>query len=285
MKKIYIVAEISQNHNGDMNIAKDLIDDARLAGCDAVKLNKRDLAHELTDEAYDRIYDSPNSFGKTYGEHRKFLEFSEEQHRILKKYANNRGMDYLLSICDIPSLEFALELGTPLIKIPSKEITNLPLLKEISATGEQIAFSIGLATDFDIKNAIGLLYSDDIIMVVCTSQYPTELDNVNLNRLKEFPKQRKGFSSHIPDPMLGVAAVAMGAEYIEFHITLDRTMKGSDHQVSLELDEFAFMVSAIRDLQIALGSREFPTTLPSYLNSSKKKLMKKECEDGIWRIQ
>jgi len=284
MKKVYIVAEISQNHNGDMDIAKELIEDARSAGCDAVKLNKRDLSHELTDEAYGRIYDSPNSFGNTYGEHRKFLEFSPEQHRILKKYANNRGLDYLLSICDIPSLELAVELDCKLIKIPSKEITNLPLLREVAKLDKTVAFSIGLATEWDIKNAMQIFAGNEAIMVICTSQYPCELDNVNLNRLKEYPKWRKGFSSHLPDPAIGIAAVALGAEYIEFHITLDREMKGSDQIVSLEVDELAYMVECIRDLQIALGSSRFPQTLPEYLQPIKKKLMKKECEDGVYRI-
>jgi sialic acid synthase SpsE len=121
-------------------------------------------------------------------------------------------------------------------------------------------------------------------MVICTSEYPADLDNVNLDRMYEFPKWRKGFSSHVPDPMLGIAAVAMGAEYIEYHITMDREMKGSDHIVALELDELAYLVASIRDLQIALGSRVILETLPQYLESTKKKLMKEKCEDGVYRI-
>jgi sialic acid synthase SpsE len=284
MRKVYIVAELSQNHNGEIDIAKELIEDAKLAGCDAVKLNKRDLSHELTDEAYDRPYNNINSFGETYGQHRKFLEFNEEQHRFLKRYTNNRGMDYILSVCDIPSLEFALELDCPLIKIPSKEINNVPLLDAINKTDKKVAFSIGLATRFDIKRAMGILYGHETIMVICTSEYPADLDNVNLDRMYEFPKWRKGFSSHVPDPMLGIAAVAMGAEYIEYHITMDREMKGSDHIVALELDELAYLVASIRDLQIALGSRVILETLPQYLESTKKKLMKEKCEDGVYRI-
>jgi len=284
MKKVYIVAEISQNHNGDIAIAKALIEDAAIAGCDAVKLNKRDLSHELTDEAYNRIYDNPNSFGKTYGEHRKFLEFSEEQHRFLKKYANNRGLDYVLSVCDIPSLVFALSLDPPFIKIPSKEINNIALLKKCQNLMVPIVYSIGLATEFDIKRARAMLTKKSNIMVVCTSEYPTDLDNIHLNRLKAIPKQKKGFSCHTPDPCLGIAAVAMGAEYIEYHITLDRTMKGSDHEVALEVEEMNFMVGVIRDIQIALGSEEFWGELPPYLEKTRRKLRKEECEDGVWRI-
>lgn len=283
MNKVYIVAEVSQNHNGDMDIAKQLIEDARMAGCDAVKFNKRDLSHELTDEAYKRIYDSPNAFKRTYGKHREFLELSEDQHRFLKRFANNRGLDYLLSVCDIPSLEFALSLDPPLIKIPSKEIINIPLLEEIAKYDKKVAFSIGLATDKEVERARDILPNATI--VICTSEYPTDLDNVNLNRIFVYNMENKvGFSSHVPDPMLGVAAVAMGATFIEFHITIDREMKGSDQIVALELEEMSYMVSAIRDLEIALGEYIIPNEIPDYLKANRKKFMKTECEDGVYRI-
>jgi sialic acid synthase SpsE len=156
---IYIVAEIGQNHNGDLKIAKELIDDAYFAGCSAVKTAKRDLKYELSDKAYKRIYDSPNAFAKTYGEHREVLELSHEDHKFLKKYTNNRKMDYFLSVCDIPSLEFAIELDCPLIKIPSKEINNIPLLKEIAKYDKPVVFSIGLATKEEIEELVICLSS------------------------------------------------------------------------------------------------------------------------------
>lgn len=278
---VYIVAEIGQNHNGDIKIAKELIDDAAEAGCSAVKSAKRDLSHELSKEAYNRPYDSPNSFGKTYGEHRKFLELSFEDHRLLKKYTNNRRMDYFLSVCDIPSLEFALSLDPPLIKIPSKEICNLALLEKVAETGKKVAFSIGLATYPDIIKASEFLPQDSII-VICTSEYPTDLDNIHLRRIYNW--KNIGFSSHCPDPMLGIAAVAMGARYIEYHVTLDRNMKGTDQCVALEFDEMFYMVGAIKDLMIALGSDNIPAELPRYLLETKKKLMKVEQPDGVYRI-
>ena len=288
MKKVYIVAEVSQNHNGDINIAKELIEMAAMTRCDAVKFNKRYMPHELTQEAYDRPYDSENAFAPTYGEHRDFLEFSNEQHIYLKKYAENRGLDYLLSVCDIPSLEFAIYiLGLKFIKIPSKELTNIPLLEKISRTLDiQVAFSIGMANLAELGKAIDILdnCSKEPIMVICTSEYPSDLDNVNLNRLKSFVGYRKGFSSHVPDPTLGIAAVAMGAEYIEYHITLDREMKGSDQCVALEFEELGFLVDSIRNLQIALGEIATPIYTPEYLIPARIKLLKEECEDGIYRI-
>lgn len=281
---IYVVAEMGQNHNGDLKIAKELIDDAYLAGCSAVKSAKRDLTCELTDEAYKRVYDNPNAFARTYGKHREALELAHEDHKLLKKFCNNRKMDYFLSVCDIPSLEFAIELDQPLIKIPSKEINNMPLLKAVAEQDKPIVFSIGLATAAEITEAEIIFLDNDYTICVCTSMYPTYLDNVNLNRLNSFTYTKKGFSSHTANPMLGVVAVALGATYIEYHITIDSEMKGSDHICSLEIDDFAFMVSSIRDIQIALGSDEIPKVLPSYLNSTRSKLRKTKREDGVYRI-
>ncbi len=282
--KIYIVAEVSQNHNGDMRIARALIDDAADAGCSAIKLIKRDISCELTKEAYDRVYDSPNAFAKTYGKHREILEFNPEQHRLLKKYTNNRNMDYFVSVRDIPSLEFALTLDPPLIKIASIDITHIPLLKAIAKTGKPVAFSIGTATKKEVETAMAILADNETIMVICTSQYPSYLDNIHLNRMKSYPKYKRGFSCHVPDPILGIASVAMGAKYVEYHISLDREMKGTDQPVSLEIDEWIYMVSVIKDLTIALGSEKIPDETPKFLGKFKKKLMKKECEDGVYRI-
>ena len=278
---VYIVAEIGQNHNGDIDIAKALIDDASEAGCSAIKSTKRDIPSELSKEAYDRVYDSPNAFARTYGKHREFLELSFDDHRFLKKYTNNRKMDYFLSVSDLPSLEFALSLDPPLIKIPAKEICNVPLLKKVAECGKPVAFSIGLATNKEFIKTLDCF--ENPIVVVCTSEYPTDLDNVNLNRINSISK-RSGFSSHCPDPMLGIAAVAMGARYIEYHITLDRNMKGTDQSGSLEFDEMVYMVGAIKDLIIALGSAEIPDELPRYLLATKKKLMKILQPDGTWKI-
>ena len=240
----------------------------------------------MTTLAFTSKYDSDNSFGETYGAHRQFLELSEEEHRILKKYTNNRKMDYFLSVCDMPSLEFALTLDPPLVKIPSKEIGNLPLLKRAAGCGLPVVLSMGLATRKKWMNAMDIFGDINIITTVCTSQYPCEYDNVNLARLKWLTGlgYRKGFSSHTPDPMLGIAAVALGATYIEYHITLDREMKGSDHICSLEMDEFGSLVDGIRTIIISLGDYNMIEELPYYLKKTAKKLLKHKCEDGVYRI-
>jgi len=278
---IYIVAEIGQNHNGDLDIAKMLIDEAYNAGASAVKSAKRDLTCEMTTLAFNSKYESENSFGDTYGDHRQFLELSEEEHRILKKYANNRKMDYFLSVCDIPSLEFALSLNPPLIKIPSKEIENVPLLRRTAVCGKPVVLSMGLSTKEQFDNAVDII--PDAIKCVCTSQYPCEYDNVNLRRMNHY-SGRHGFSSHTPDPMLGIAAVVLGATYIEYHITLDAQMKGSDHVCSLEMTEFGQLVDGIMTVNIALGDSKMLEELPYYLKPAAKKLLKHKCDDGVYRI-
>jgi len=279
---IYIVAEIGQNHNGDLDIAKMLIDEAYDAGASAVKSAKRDLTCELTTLAFGKLYENDNSFGETYGDHRQFLELSEEEHRILKKYTNNRKMDYFLSVCDIPSLEFALSLNPPLVKIPSKEINNIPLLKRVSVCGKPVVISMGLARLQDFSKALDII--PDAIICTCTSQYPCEYDNVHLKRLKNYSDNRVGFSSHTPDPMLGIAAVVLGATYIEYHITLDAQMKGSDHICSLEMDQFDKLVDGVMTINIAMGDSKMLTEIPYYLRPAAKKLLKHKCEDGVYRI-
>ena len=278
---IYIVAEIGQNHNGDLDIAKMLIDEAYEAGASAVKSAKRDLTCEMTTLAFNSKYDSDNSFGDTYGDHRQFLELSEEEHRILKKYTNNRKMDYFLSVCDIPSFNFALSLDPPLVKIPSKEINNMPLIMTAMAHKKPIVLSMGLSTKDEFDRAVDLI--PDAIKCVCTSQYPCEYDNINLRRMNHY-SGRQGFSSHTPDPMLGIAAVILGATYIEYHITLDAEMKGSDHICSLEMHEFTELVNGIMTIRIAMGDSKMLEEIPYYLKPAAKKLLKHECNDGVYRI-
>ena len=258
-----------------------LIDEAYNAGASAIKSAKRDLTCEMTTLAFNNKYESDNSFGETYGEHREILELSGVEHEILKKYANNRKMDYFLSVCDIPSLIFALSLDPPLVKIPSKEIGNIPLLKRLSTYDIPVVLSMGLSTKDEFDNAIAIL--PNAIICVCTSQYPCEYDNVHLRRLNHYTG-RQGFSSHTPDPMLGIAAVTLGATYIEYHITLDAQMKGSDHICSLEMNEFGQLVDGIMTIKIALGNNKMIEELPYYLEPAAKKLLKHECEDGVYRI-
>ncbi len=254
----FIIAEIGQNHNGDIELAKQLIDMAVECGSSAVKFQKRDIPSELTTEAYNKPYDNQNSFGKTYGEHREFLELSEEEHRILKEYSSMRGITYFVTPCDIPSVDMMERLDVPFYKVASRDLTNIPLLERLKKTGKPVIISTGMADIEDIDNALNALGEDrvDIIIMQCTSQYPADLENINLRgmlTLKDKYKKLVGLSDHHSGIITSVAASVMGAVVIEKHITISRAMKGSDHAGSLEKSGLQKLINYIRASEIAMG--------------------------------
>ncbi len=254
----YIIAEIGQNHNGSVELAKQLIDMAVEAGANAVKFQKRDIASELTKEAFNKPYDNPNSFGKTYGEHRIALELNEGQHKELKEYANARGITYFVTPTDIPSVEIMERLEVPFYKVASRDLTNLPLLKRLAETGKPVIISTGMASLEDIDDAIEILGKNrkDIIILQCISQYPADLERVNL-RVMDTLKKRYGkivgFSDHTTGIIASVTASILGASVIEKHITLNKAMKGSDQAGSAEKEELTKMIQYIRDARKTLG--------------------------------
>ena len=254
----FIVAEIGQNHNGQLGMAKRLIDVAAESGCDAVKFQKRDIGWELTKEAYERVYDNPNSFGRTYGEHREFLELNEEQHAELREYSNARGLIYFCTACDPPSVDLMERIGNPVYKIASRDITNIPLLRHVSKTGKPIIISTGMAGMEEIREAITTIneHCDSILITHCVSQYPTEIKNVNLNAMETIAREFGypiGLSDHTTGIITCVAGVAMGASLIEKHITLSRAMPGTDHGAALEEEGLRRMVRYIRTVELARG--------------------------------
>ncbi len=271
----FIVAEIGQNHNGDINIAKQLIDVAYEAKVNAVKFVKRDIKSELTIEQYNKPYDNPHSFGKTYGEHREFLELDREQHKELKKYANSKGLIYFSSACDFKSVDDMEDIGVPLYKIASRDLTNIPLIDYIARLKKPIIMSTGMATLEDIDDAFNTVkkYHDNIILMHCTSEYPTAYEHVNLKRIETLKERYKcivGSSDHTVGIMIPVVAVALGARVVEKHITLHRYMKGTDHAGSLEPDGIKRVVRDIRNLEKAMGDGLFE--YKEYLNIAKNKL-------------
>lgn len=254
----FIIAEIGQNHNGSMDNARKLIDMAVRCGSDAVKFQKRDIPSELTKAAFERVYDSPNSFGHTYGEHRLFLEFDEEQHKTLKEYANAQGITYFCTPCDVPSVEMMERIGVPFYKVASRDLTNIPALEAMAKTGKPIIISTGMASLQDIDEALEVLGRDreDIIILQCISQYPADLEKVNLkvmDTLRERYKKIVGFSDHTTGVIASVTASILGAAVIEKHITLSRAMKGSDQAGSLEETGLRLMIKYIREASKTLG--------------------------------
>ena len=273
----FIVAEIGQNHNGEVKLAKKLIDMGVRCGANAVKFTKRDIPSELSKEAYDKIYDNPNSFGVTYGKHREFLELDEEQHLELKEYATARGITYFCTPCDIPSLELMERIGTPFYKVASRDLTNIPLLEAMGRLDKPVIISTGMATYEDIDDAVRALNlpKDMLAILQCTSEYPCKLENVNLNAmitLREKYGYLVGFSDHTSGLIVSAVAPTMGACIIEKHVTLDRTMKGTDQPGSLEEAGLKKLVEYIRATELARGDSD--KQFNPVVNGNKHKLSK-----------
>lgn len=273
MPHTYLIGEIGQNHNGSVDIAKLLIDKAALPvddklfkrdlkPWDAVKLTKRDLAEELSASAMNKAYDSPHAFGGTYGEHRDALELNDEQHFELYQYARSKGLDFVETLCAIGCLSM-LKLFTPdRLKVASRDLTNLPLLSAMAETKIPIILSTGMGGEKEIDDALDVItkHHENVSILHCLSQYPSDYQNINLNSLnflkEKYPELSIGYSDHSIGIAVPLAAVAMGAAIIEKHITLDRSMKGTDQAGSLAPDGMFRMVRDIRNLEMSLGTKE-----------------------------
>jgi len=270
MNEIYIIGEIGQNHNGSVDLARLLVDmaareieselfDLHLKGMNAVKLTKRDLKEELSQSQMSRPYSSAHSFGATYGEHREVLELSDEEHFEVYKHAKSYGMDFVETLCAKGCLSM-LRLFTPdKLKVASRDLTNIPLLEALAETKIPIILSTGMAGKRELDEALATIsrYHDDISILHCVSEYPTKPQNVNLNTirylLKHYPQYTIGFSDHTIGIAAPVAAVAMGAQIVEKHITIDRRMKGTDQAGSLGPDGMNRMIRDIRLMEMWFG--------------------------------
>lgn len=249
MKQPKIIAEIGCNHKGDMNIAKELImTAATYCKVDCVKFQKRCNKELLTPEEYNAPHPHPeNSYGTTYGKHREFLEFSLEQHKQLQQWCNEFGVEYSTSVWDLTSAREITTLQPKLIKIPSAINLNKSVLEYLCDNfGGEIHLSFGMTTK-DEEEMIVQFFEDkkrakDLVIYSCTSGYPVPFEDIcllEIKRLRETFENRVkaiGFSGHHLGIAVDAAAVALGAEYIERHYTLDRTWKGTDHAASLEPD-------------------------------------------------
>ena len=273
MESTYIIGEIGQNHNGSVDIAKLLTelvarpikeDDfgIDIQPINAVKLTKRDLSEELSSSQMNRPYDNPNSFGKTYGAHRQFLELSDEAHFEVYKYAKSLGLDFVETLCAKGCLSM-LRLFTPdRLKVASRDLTNLPLLEALAETHIPIILSTGMAGKKELDEALAVItkYHNNIAILHCVSQYPTEPDNLNLLTIrylqKHYGQYTIGFSDHTIGIAAPIVAVGMGAKIIEKHITIDRGMKGTDQKGSLGPDGVRRMVRDIRLAEHWMGTED-----------------------------
>lgn len=260
----YVIAEIGLNHNGDVAIAKQLIDVAQRAGADAVKFQKRTPEIATPAHMRDTLRETP--WGTmTYLEYRYRVEFGRDEYIEIGDYANQAGLDWFASPWDVPSVEFLEELNVVAHKVASASLTDLEMLRALRDTGKPIILSTGMSTLEQIDQAVETLGTDNLILLHATSTYPMEASEANLRvipTLKErYPGVPVGYSGHERGLQISLAAVTLGAVAVERHITLDRTMWGSDHSASLEPTGFEHLVRDIRVIEEALGDgvkRVFP---------------------------
>ena len=261
MGKTFIIAEAGDNHNGSRELAFRLIDKAVEAGADCVKFQTF-ITEEIISKRAEKAEYQKAATGSDESQYQmvKKLELSFEQFRELQKYAEERGITFLSTPFDIPSVEFLDSINIPCFKIPSGEITNLPYLIKIAETGRDVIMSTGMAELNEIESAINILRehgSGDISLLHCNTEYPTPYEDVNLRAMLTLKVKfgvRVGYSDHTQGIEVPIAAVALGAEIIEKHFTLDHNMEGPDHKASLEPDELKQMVDGIRKTEKALGN-------------------------------
>lgn len=260
--KTLIIAEAGVNHNGDLSMACELVEVAAESGADWVKFQTYKSSSVVTREAKKADYQTRTTdASETQFEMISRLELSIEDHRVLMKVCRDNHINFFSSGFDLESIDLLLSLGLTCIKIPSGEVTNLPYLKHVSKRAESVIISTGMCELAEIGIALEVLQNggmkiEDITVLHCNTQYPTPLEDVNLRAMytiRDKYKVRVGYSDHSLGIEVPIAAVAMGAQVIEKHFTLDRNLPGPDHKASLEPAELRAMVKGIRNVEIALG--------------------------------
>lgn len=251
----YIIAEIGINHNGDLEIAKKLIDAAVVAGCDAVKFQKRTPEVCVPMDQRDIMRDTP--WGRmTYMDYRCKVEFDRDQYAEIDAYCRDKGIAWFVSPWDEPSVDFIEQFDPVCYKIASASVTDEGLLSRLKATGRPLILSTGMSTMDEIEAAVKMLDSDTLLLAHSTSTYPCKPEELNLRMIQTLQKQFSclvGYSGHEVGLQTTCAAVTLGATFVERHITLDRAMWGSDQAASVEPGGFMRLVRDIRTIEQSLG--------------------------------
>lgn len=263
MKHTLIIAEAGVNHNGSIELAKQLVDKAAEAGVDYIKFQTFKASKLVTKAAKQAEYQQKNigKEGDSQYQMLKKLELSPEEHEILIAYCQKKGIKFFSTAFDFDSIEYLHSLNLGLWKIPSGEVTNYPFLKRIATYNEPTILSTGMCDMEDVRAAVNALYKnglskENLILLHCNTEYPTPFEDVNLKAMEALKKEfgvEVGYSDHTKGIEVPIAAVALGATVVEKHFTLDRNMEGPDHKASLEPDELKAMVSAIRNIEKAVG--------------------------------
>jgi sialic acid synthase len=275
----WVIAEIGHNHQGDLEKCRQLFREAKAAGASAVKLQKRDNRTLFTREMYDRPYDHENSFGRTYGEHREFLEFEEAEYVELRQFARELGITFFATAFDIPSADFLARLDMPAYKIASADLRNIPLITHVARLGKPIIISTGGGTLDDVRRVYDTVMpiNRQLAILQCTASYPAAFEELDLRVIETyrglFADVVVGLSAHDNGIAMAVVAYVLGARIIEKHFTLNRAMKGTDHAFSLEPVGLRKTVRDLTRVRVALGDgmkRVYPSEIPGIAKMSKK---------------
>lgn len=253
---VYIIAEIGINHNGSIALAQKMIDGAVIAGCDAVKFQKRTPELCVPKDQWYIERDTP--WGRmTYIEYRHKVEFDYDQYSEINEYCKQKGIDWFASPWDEEALEFIKQFNPVIYKVASASLTDKVLLKKMKATGKPIMLSTGMSTMLEVEEAVKVLGTENLLIAQSTSTYPCALNELNLKVIQtykeKFPGVPIGYSGHETGLAPTLAAVALGATFVERHITLDRAMWGTDQAASVETVGMLRLVKDIRDIEKALG--------------------------------
>lgn len=258
MTKVIIIAEAGVNHNGDIELGKKLVKAAKDAGADYVKFQSFKTEKLVSKFAIKAKYQKQTTdSNESQFDMIKKLELSENDHKVLLDYCKTLGIGFSSSPFDTEGIGYLDSLGVDFFKVPSGELTNLPYLRELSKFNKPIILSTGMANLAEVKLALAVLKGKDVTVLHCNTEYPTPMKDVNLRAMltiKDACNVKIGYSDHTLGIEIPIAAVALGAEVIEKHFTLDKTMQGPDHRASLEPDELKQMVLSIRNIEAALGS-------------------------------
>jgi N-acetylneuraminate synthase len=254
-ESVYIIAEIGINHNGSIDIAKKLIDWATIAGCDAVKFQKRTPELCVPKDQWDKERSTP--WGKmSYIDYKRRTEFGKEEFEEIDRYCLQKKIHWFASAWDEPSVDFLEQFNPVMYKLASASLTDFSLIQKVLATGRPLMLSTGMSTEMEIEDAIQLTGTDGVMIAHSTSAYPCDPTELNLNMIRTLSSRFDapiGYSGHETGLAPTLAAVSLGATFVERHVTLDRAMWGSDHAASVEPQGVVKLVRDIRDIERSLG--------------------------------
>ncbi|EKD79378.1 MAG: hypothetical protein ACD_41C00091G0013 [uncultured bacterium] len=275
----FVIAEIGHNHQGNLEKCKEMFKAAKMAGASAVKIQKRDNKFLYTKAFYDSPYNSENAYGPTYGTHRDFLEFGEDDYQELKRYAEELDIIFFATPFDTHSVDFLEQLGVPAYKTASAELTNIPFLEYVAKTGKPLIISTGAATMEDVERAYTAVtaINKQVALLQCTATYPTPAEVLSLRVIEtyrqKFPDAVVGLSTHFNGISMGPVMYTLGGRIIEQHFTLNRSLKGTDQAFSLEPDGMRKLVRDLKRTRVALGDGQkvlLDSEIPASVKMAKK---------------